>query len=71
LGLKAPLKTPQSEKVEDSDANKVIISLLEETLNRATKSQGVSRDYLAHMAPGKMKRRIVDDISIMVVNLHQ
>jgi hypothetical protein len=67
-GLEEDIQVKYSERKEAT--NKVITSLLEECLNRSCKTQGISRDYLANLAPGKVKRRVVDDISIMVVNLH-
>ena len=43
--------------------------LLDSALNNAAEEKGISRDYLAQLAPGSHKRSLVDDITIIVLNL--
>lgn len=43
--------------------------LLEAVLNRICKREGLSRGYLSDMEPGDDKRALIDDITIITINL--
>ena len=40
-----------------------------DALDHAAKSHGISRGYLSQIPPGSQKRGLVDDITIVVVDL--
>ena len=42
---------------------------MDAALNRAAKRNGLSREWMGQVPPGKQKRSLVDDITILVVNL--
>mmetsp|Transcript_18139 Transcript_18139/g.17835 ORF Transcript_18139/g.17835 Transcript_18139/m.17835 type:complete len:227 (+) Transcript_18139:563-1243(+) len=43
--------------------------LLNECLNRVSQERGYSRDYISHLRAGPERRNVVDDITIVVVDL--
>jgi len=47
----------------------ICILLKEETLSRAAKGNGVSRQFLDRLPPSSRRRDLVDDITIVAVNL--
>lgn len=47
----------------------ICVLLKEETLNRACKANGISRPYLDRMPASSRRRDLVDDITIVAVNL--
>lgn len=47
----------------------VVKGLLEAALNNVCQEKGYSREFLNNLEPGSQKRSIVDDITILVLNL--
>jgi hypothetical protein len=45
-------------------------SLFEEALQHVIKNRGVSREFLTQAPPGPQKRSIHDDITILILDLH-
>jgi hypothetical protein len=45
------------------------MALFNECLNRTSKKDGHSRDYISHLPPGPDKRNIIDDMTILVLSL--
>ena len=48
---------------------KIIRTLLQKSIEKAAKDSGVTPEYLAELKPGNMKRQIIDDVTIMVIDL--
>lgn len=58
-------KSPEGE----SKGKLLLEKLIDETLESCCKTHGVTRSFLDNCPPGPRKRSIVDDISIIVLNL--
>ena len=63
-------KIDHSKVSDENPAERQIINaLFEETLNSSCRKHGITREYLAELVPGQRKRMIVDDVTILVLNL--
>ena len=59
-----------SKAAEGESGGKLLLEkLIDETLESCCKTHGVTRSFLDACPPGPRKRAIVDDISIIVLNL--
>ena len=56
-------------KEKSSNGVEVSQTLLNTVLNRSAERHGKSRDFISQLPPGDLKRSIVDDVTIVVVNL--
>jgi len=54
---------------EAKNSDKVLNSLMDHSLNVACQQARITRQYLNNMPAGGRKRNVVDDISILVVDL--
>ena len=54
---------------ENPEERQIAKMLLDETLDASCRKHGITREYLGDLIPGKRKRMIVDDITILVLNL--
>lgn len=54
---------------DHANGNDLSRFLFNTALNRVSDEIGKSRDFISQLPPGEMKRSIVDDITILVVNL--
>lgn len=43
--------------------------LLEKSIEKAARDSGVTSDYLSGLQAGPVKRQIIDDVTIMVIDL--
>jgi len=48
---------------------KIIRALLQKSIEKAAKDSGVAPEFLASMDAGNKKRQIIDDVTIMVIDL--
>jgi len=59
-----------SKPLTDKRFTEVLIrALCAEALEHAAKTSGISMEYLRMLQPGEQKRQIVDDITVIVVDL--
>lgn len=56
-------------KDHDGEGKDVAVHLFYSALDNVSKKEGLSREYISGVLPGKRKRQIHDDITILVVNL--
>jgi len=71
VSRKGATQLVQDQKFDEKQdkGKQIITSLLQASLDTSCKKHGSSRDYPSYMEPGPKKRNIVDDITILVVNL--
>ena len=68
--LKHESHNPNSkEQKPDAPGQKIIRSLMNKTLDKAAADNNVTKQYLNDVAAGPVKRQMIDDVTIMVVDL--
>jgi len=56
-------------KDNDKDQKQIAQKYFDAALDNVSKSRKISREFISQSTPGKKKREIIDDITIVVVNL--
>ena len=53
-----------------ADMNNLAGALLEQAISNVSKNRGISREFLSQAPPGPRRRSIHDDITVLVLSLH-
>jgi serine/threonine protein phosphatase PrpC len=61
--------TYTGEGTDVTRGNHLAKNLLEAALTKVCKTQGISRDWLSNVNPGPQRRQIIDDITLLVLDL--